>query len=378
MLCHAILVAAGSGSRAGGSVPKQYVEIGGKSVLARAYDALRAHPAVGEIVVAIGKGQEELAARALGADRPARIVEGGATRRESVAAGMAALPDGDVVLVHDAARPFLPASVFDRLLSALAQADGAVPVLPVADTLVTAGDALGEVVDRDGLRRVQTPQGFRLAVLRAAHEGWTGPEPTDDAQMARAAGFNVFTIAGDPRLDKITAPADFALAEGRLNRITRTGLGYDVHAFAEGDHVWMGGVKVPHSHSLAGHSDADVALHALTDALLGAIGDGDIGAHFPPSDPQWKGASSDRFLIHARDLVRRSGGRIDHVDVTIICEAPKVRPHADAMRSRIGELLELPLNRVSIKATTTEGLGFTGRREGIAAQAIATVSSWEE
>jgi len=371
----AILVAAGTGSRAGGAVPKQYAAIGGKAVIAHAVDALAADRTIGTIVVAIGAGQEVLAATALG-DRAVCLVSGGATRRASVAAGLAALDalgDAGQVLVHDAARPFLPVEVLDRLWVALDTADGAVPVMPAVDTLVVAGDVLGAVIPREGVARVQTPQAFRIGSLRAAHAGWDGPEPTDDAQMVRAAGARVVTVAGAAELEKLTLPADLAAAGARMTYITRTGLGFDVHAFAEGDHVMLCGVKVPHSHKLAGHSDADVGLHAITDALLGTIADGDIGAHFPPSDPRWKGADSEVFLRHAASLVAAQGGIIDHVDVTIMCEAPKVGPHRPAMRARIAEMLDLAIGSVSVKATTTERLGFTGRREGMAAQAVASV-----
>jgi 2-C-methyl-D-erythritol 4-phosphate cytidylyltransferase / 2-C-methyl-D-erythritol 2,4-cyclodiphosphate synthase len=281
------------------------------------------------------------------------------------------------VLVHDAARPFLPPVVVDRLLAALDTVDGAIPTLPVVDTLVRIeGNTLGSTVSRDGLARVQTPQAFRFDALLAAHRGWSGEaEPTDDAQVARAAGLSVGAVAGDAMLEKITHEADLLAAEARLGATmtTRVGMGYDVHAFAEGDHVMLCGLKIPHEMALAGHSDADVGLHAITDALLGCIADGDIGSHFPPSDPRWKGADSGKFLQHAASLVADAGGVIDHVDLTIICEAPKVGPHRQAMRERIAELLALPVARVSVKATTTEQLGFTGRREGMAAQAVATV-----
>jgi len=371
----ALIVAAGSGTRAGVDLPKQYAPIAGKAVLAHAIDALRAHSAVDEIRVVIGAGQEKLYADAIGERALAAPVVGGATRRESVANGLAAT-DGERVLIHDAARPFLPGAVIDRLLAALDDAPGAVPVLPVADTLAEAKETLGEPVARDRLARVQTPQAFLTDAIRAAHGAWdSAREATDDAQIARAAGLTVAMVEGSPALDKLTYPADFAAAEQRLaaRMVSRTALGFDVHGFTEGDGLWIGGIRIAHSRALAGHSDADVGLHALTDALLGTIGDGDIGTHFPPSDPQWRGASSDLFLIHARDLIAARGGRIDHVDLTIICEEPKVGPHRIAIRARVGELLGLAEAKISIKATTTERLGFTGRREGIAAQAAATV-----
>jgi 2-C-methyl-D-erythritol 4-phosphate cytidylyltransferase/2-C-methyl-D-erythritol 2,4-cyclodiphosphate synthase len=368
----ALIVAAGSGSRIGGDTPKQFLRVAGRPILAHAVDALVRHPAIDSVIVVIGPGQEEQARQALG-DRP--FVIGGATRRESVANGLAAI-SGDRVLIHDAARPFCPPDVVDRLLASLDTMPGAVPVLPVADTLAQTGEYLGPVVPRETLARVQTPQAFRLDIIRAAHAAWdSAREATDDAQMVREAGYDVATVEGSPLLEKLTYPADIAAAERRFAPllVSRTGLGFDVHAFAAGDGLWLGGVFIAHERALAGHSDADVALHALTDALLGTISAGDIGTHFPPSDPQWRGAASSLFLIHARDSVRAAGGRIDHVDVTIICEAPKVGPHRAAIRSRIAELLEIEEAKISIKATTTERLGFTGRGEGIAAQAVASV-----
>jgi len=371
----ALIVAAGSGTRAGAEIPKQYASIAGKAVLAHAIDALAAHPAIGEIRVVIGPDQEQRYADAIGNRTLAPPVQGGATRRESVANGLA-VTTGEQVLIHDAARPFLPVEVIDRLLSALERAPGAVPVLPVADTLAEAGAELGPTFARERVMRVQTPQAFHTESIRAAHAAWdTSQEATDDAQIARAAGMNVMTVEGSPALDKLTYPADFTNAERRLaaTMVSRTALGFDVHGFTEGDGVWIGGIRIAHSRALAGHSDADVGLHALTDALLGTIGDGDIGTHFPPSDPQWRGAASHLFLTHARDLIAARGGRIDHVDLTIICEEPKVGPHRAAIRARVAELLGLTEAKISIKATTTERLGFTGRREGVAAQAAATV-----
>jgi len=371
----ALIVAAGSGTRVGGDLPKQYAPIAGKAVLAHAIDALAAHPRIDDIRVVIGAGHEALFAGAVGGRTVAAPVIGGATRRESVANGLAATTS-DLVLIHDAARPFLPTEVVDRLLAALEDAPGAVPVLPVADTLAEAGAELGRNVPRAGLARVQTPQAFHTQAIRAAHAAWDADkEATDDAQIARAAGLAVKTVEGSPLLDKLTYPADFATAERRLasSMVSRTALGFDVHGFTQGDGVWIGGIYIQHDRALAGHSDADVGLHALTDALLGTICDGDIGTHFPPSDPQWRGAPSHLFLAHARDLIAARGGRIDHVDLTIICEEPKVGPHRAAIRARVAELLGLSEAKISIKATTTERLGFTGRREGVAAQAAATV-----
>lgn len=385
----ALVVAAGSGSRAGGEAPKQYRPIAGRPMLTHAVDRLLA-AGIETIQVVIGEGQQQAYRAAIG-DRPLPApVTGGATRRQSVLNGLEALAAAGAaerVLIHDAARPFLPKDVVGRLEAALDDSPGAVPALPVVDTLarrdggqIVRQDALGDTVARDDLVRVQTPQAFRFAEILAAHRGWQGAEATDDAQVARAAGLEVALVAGDPSLDKLTYDEDFRRAEVWLQSrmVARTGIGFDVHAFAAGDHVWLGGVAVPHDRALAGHSDADVALHALTDALLGAIGAGDIGDHFPPSDPRWRGAPSSLFLSHALSLVEQAGGRIVHCDVTIICEAPRIGPHRETMRERIAELLRLAPDRVSVKATTTEGLGFTGRREGIAAQAIATVELAED
>ena len=377
----ALVVAAGSGSRAGGGLPKQYRRIGGRTVLAHALDALR-HPAIDDILVVIGPDQEELFREALGNAPLPAFVTGGAERQESVRNGLEALASGGVarILVHDAARPFLPGAVVDRLLAALETHEAAVPVLPVVDTLAEAGAELGGVVPRDRLARVQTPQAFRFSTLLAAHRAWTGAPATDDAQMVRAAGVAVAAVAGDPALEKLTWEEDFVRADSRLSArlVSRTGMGFDVHAFEPGDGLWLGGVRIPHDRSLKGHSDADVVLHAVTDAILGAIGAGDIGQHFPPSDPQWRGAASSAFVAHALSLLEAQGGRLDHVDVTIVCEAPRIGPHRDAIRARTAALLRLPPSRVSIKATTTERLGFTGRGEGMAAQAVATVRMPED
>lgn len=363
----ALIVAAGSGSRAGGAVPKQYARLAGKPLVAHALAAFADHPLVDEVMVVIAADAEALARAALG-DVP--LIVGGTSRRESVARGLAAV-QADLVLVHDAARPFVPAEVIDRVAAALSDHAAAMPVLAVADTLVRDGG----VVPREGLSRVQTPQGFRVDALRAAHAAWpAGEEATDDAQMVRRLGGSVALVQGDPMLDKVTHPQDFAAAEARVAWETRSASGFDVHRLEAGEELWLGGVLIPHDKGLSGHSDADVGLHALTDALLGTIAAGDIGTHFPPSDPQWKGADSARFLQHAASLIADKGGRIDFVDLTLICEAPKIGPHRAAMRTRIGALLGLTEDRVSIKATTTERLGFTGRGEGIAAQAVATVS----
>jgi 2-C-methyl-D-erythritol 4-phosphate cytidylyltransferase/2-C-methyl-D-erythritol 2,4-cyclodiphosphate synthase len=370
----ALIVAAGKGERLGGGVPKQFLPIAGKPVLRWAAEALLRHPAVRAVRVVVGQGQQDLAAAALKGLDVGAWIEGGAERTDSVRAGLAAI-DGDAVLVHDAARPFCPPQVIDRLLAPLEFFEGAAPVLPVGDTLARVGEDLDEPVDRAGLARVQTPQAFRLAALRSAYDRWNGPTPTDETTVARAAGMRVAAVEGDPALEKITTAADFRRAEQwLLGRLTpRTGMGFDVHAFAGEGPIMLGGVAVPHSRGLAGHSDADVVLHAITDALLGAAGLGDIGEHFPPSDARWKGASSDIFLSHAVGLLRTHGAILDHVDCTIIAEEPKVGPYRAAMRARIAEIAGLALDQVSIKATTTEGLGFTGRREGIAAQAVASI-----
>ena len=332
------------------------------------------HPAVSAIRVVIGKGQDEIAAEALHGLQIGPFIEGGSERADSVLSGLAAIA-GDAVLVHDAARPFCPPAVVDRLVAQLEFFEGAAPVLAVGDTLACVSDQLDEPVDRSGIVRVQTPQAFRLDALRQAYALWSGIAPTDETTVLRAAGMRVAAVEGDPALDKLTTTADFQRAEqwlaGRL--VTRTGLGFDVHAFAGEGPVTLGGIAIPHPRGLAGHSDADVALHAITDALLGAAGLGDIGEHFPPSDPRWKGASSDRFLRHAVELLTSKCAIIDHIDCTIIAEEPKIGPHRVAMRSRIAEIAGLNREQVSIKATTTEGLGFTGRREGIAAQAIASI-----
>ena len=370
----ALIVAAGSGSRMGGELPKQYRPMAGKAVLAHAVDALALHPAIRAVRVVIGEGQQQLAEDALGGRDVGELILGGQERADSVRAGLAAV-DGDIVLVHDAARPFCPHDVIDRLLAALERAKGAVPVLPVADTLARADRLLGDAVDRGGLVRVQTPQAFRLGTLVETYLQWSGSSPTDESTVMRAAGHEVTVVEGDAMLEKLTTATDWQRAEMLLfsRLVARTGMGFDVHAFAGEGPIMMGGIEIPHPRGLAGHSDADVVLHSITDALLGAAGLGDIGQHFPPSDPQWKGMASDRFLLHAAALIHERGGIIDHVDCTVICEAPKVGPHRDAMRSRIAEILDIPASAVSIKATTTERLGFAGRGEGIAAQAVATI-----
>lgn len=370
----ALIVAAGAGQRLGGGLPKQFRAIAGKPVLRWAVEALARHPSVGSVRVVIGDGQQEDAARALAGLDVGETIAGGAERSDSVRAGLAAI-GGEAVLVHDAARPFCPPAVVDRLLAALEFYEGAAPVLAIGDTLARAGSELEEAVNREGMVKVQTPQAFRLDDLRLAYGCWSGPAPTDETTVLRGAGMRVATVAGDPMLDKLTTASDWEMAESRLagRLVPRTGMGFDVHAFGGDGPLMLGGVALDGARGLAGHSDADVALHAITDALLGAAGLGDIGEHFPPGDPQWKGASSDHFLARAARLVRDGGGTIDHVDCTIICEQPKIGPHRAAMRSRIAGILAIPEPSVSIKATTTETLGFTGRGEGIAAQAVVSI-----
>ena len=370
----ALIVAAGSGSRMGGEFPKQYQTLSGVPVLRRAVMAFADHPRMDDICVVVADGWQENARRTIGGSFAADIVVGGQTRGDSVRNGLAAI-GGDTVLIHDAARPFCPAGVIDRLLDALDTHPAAVPVLPVHDTLARWADLLGDPIDRAGAVRVQTPQAFNLARIRAAYDRWEGPYPSDDAAVARAAGLDVGVVAGSLDLEKLTTQEDWQRAEASAaaRKISRTGMGFDVHAFGGEGPVRLGGIDIQHERGLAGHSDADVVLHAITDALFGAASLGDIGDHFPPSDPQWKGMSSDRFLLSAAAEIFQRGGVIDHVDCTIICEAPKIAPHREAMRAYVADVLKLRIDRVSIKATTTERLGFAGRREGIAAQAVATI-----
>jgi len=373
----AIVVAAGASTRAGPGAPKPWRLLAGRSVLRWSVEAL-AKAGARRIVVVTAEDRQGDAAEVLQGLSNWSTTPGGATRALSVQAGLAALvaEDGEQVLVHDAARPLVRTAHVEALLMALGEADGAIPALPVADTLKRGDGIVAETVSRAGLWRAQTPQAFRYRRLVEAYGAWTDPkEPTDDAQVVERDGGRVALVPGDPLLMKLTYPEDFAMAEllAGQARITRIGLGTDAHRWGPGEAVWLCGVRIAHDQTLIGHSDADAGLHALTDALLGAIGDGDIGEHFPPSDPQWKGASSDRFLTHAASRVAARGGRIVNVDVTLVCERPKIRPYRDAMRARLAELLDLPIDRVSVKATTTEGMGFPGREEGLLAQAVASV-----
>ncbi len=369
-----ILVAAGKGARIGGDTPKQYQKVAGKALLEWTLDAVYAAPEITDYVVVVAENDPYIAAIAQNFPN-LQIVTGGASRTASVKAGLLALKDlaPELVLIHDGARPFVSQDVITGVIDALANSPAVVPALPIADALKTLS---GESVDRDVLRRVQTPQGFHYAKILQAFEQISEDESfADDIAVAQRAGLSVAFTQGDENNFKVTYPADFAKAETMLKTetYTATGTGFDVHRFTEGDVLWLCGVPIECGFTLLGHSDADAGLHALTDAILGALAFGDIGDHFPPSDPQWKGASSDKFLLYTIEKIKEHGGALQHVDVTLICEKPKIKPHREAMRARIAELCELPLTRVSVKATTTEKLGFTGRSEGLAAQAAATI-----
>ena len=384
----ALIVAAGRGIRASrdGGGPKQYERIGGRTVLARTLKVFVAHPLVDQVLVVIHPDDAELYRGAIGEPGPKVLppVAGGVTRQASVLAGLEALAAYalDRVLIHDAARPFVSSDVVSRVIAASGGEVGALAALPVSDTLKRAGDGVtvAGTVERAGLWAAQTPQGFGFQAILDAHRAAAKAgrsDFTDDAGLAEWAGLSVRLVEGSSDNMKITTADDLARADAllraRQSTATRTGLGFDVHAFAEGDAVWLGGVRIPHTHKLEGHSDADVVLHALTDALLGAIGDGDIGQHFPPSDPQWKGAASLLFLDDAVRRARARGGRVVNVDITVLAEAPRIGPHREAMQAVISRALGCGPRDVGIKATTTETLGFVGRREGIAAMAVATV-----
>lgn len=386
MSTDALIVAAGRGTRAAhpSGLPKQYASIAGIPVLARSLAAFVNHSGIRRVKVMIGAGDRDFYATTVQsfADRLLPPSLGGETRQETVRLGLSSLSDDPPqrILIHDAARPFIDAGTITRVIAALDQNPGAIAAEPLTDTLKRASSAgvISETIDRAGLWRAQTPQGFRFADILAAHERATAAgltSFTDDAGLAEWAGLEVALVASGTHNDKLTTAEDLAIADKLLgtNLETRTGTGFDVHSFAPGDHVWLCGVKIPHIAKLEGHSDADVALHALTDAILGAIGDGDIGQHFPPSDQRWKGAASHIFLEDAKRRVAERGGRISNVDVTLLCEAPKIAPHRDAMRAAIAAMLSIDVGRVGVKATTMEGLGFVGRREGIAAMAVATV-----
>ena len=375
-----MVVGAGEGQRFGSELPKQYHLLAGMAVMRRSLLAFMDHPEVTAVQAVIHPNHHDLydqAVRGLALPVP---VDGGATRQGSVFNGLESLASRaaeapSTVLIHDAARPLVDHGVISRVLAALETSPGAVPALAVADTLKRGdGQFVETTVDRQGLWRVQTPQGFRYQDILDAHRQAGGEELTDDAAVAERAGLAVAIVEGSEDNVKVTRPGDMIRAERFLGAgEARTGLGYDVHRFGPGDHVMLCGVAVPHEFGLEGHSDADVGLHAVTDALLGAIGEGDIGTHFPPSDPQWKGTESDVFVRHAGELIAAKGGRISNIDVTLVCEQPKIGPHRAAMIKRMADILTISEHRISIKATTTERLGFTGRGEGIAAQAVATV-----
>jgi 2-C-methyl-D-erythritol 4-phosphate cytidylyltransferase / 2-C-methyl-D-erythritol 2,4-cyclodiphosphate synthase len=376
--CVSLVVASGRGERFGGALPKQYQHLAGRPVLRHCLKTFADHPRIDAVRAVIQPEDRALyddAAQGLALLEPAH---GGATRQDSVRLGLESLATEppDLVLIHDGVRALLDHALIDRVLDGLEEHAAVLPALPVTDTLKRVDDhTVAGTVDRAGLYRAQTPQGFRYAPILDAHRTFAGQSMTDDCALAEAAGLRVAMVAGAERNLKITEPADLARAEQILGGglRPRTGMGFDVHRLGAGDGMMLMGVRLPGPWRLIGHSDADVGLHALTDALLGALGAGDIGSHFPPSEQCWQGADSALFLCHARDLVAAAGGVIEHVDATLICERPKIGPHRPAMVARVAELLQVAPARVSIKATTTERLGFAGRGEGIAAQAVATV-----
>jgi 2-C-methyl-D-erythritol 4-phosphate cytidylyltransferase/2-C-methyl-D-erythritol 2,4-cyclodiphosphate synthase len=377
----ALIVAAGKGERARSlapAPPKQYWPLAGKPVLRWAAEAFARHPLVSGVQIVIADEDRHHYETAISGLTLRPPIIGGATRQHSVRHGLEALSDTAAhnVLIHDGARPFVSPALITRVIEALGSVEAVAPMLPVADTLRRKTAEGFRIEPRDDLLRAQTPQGFRFGSILTAHRTFLEMNATDDFALAERAGLSLSLVPGEEMNLKLTTRDDFALAErlasASLSDI-RTGTGFDVHRFAPGDHVWLCGVKIPHGLGLEGHSDADCGLHALTDAILGAIGAADIGAHFPPTEERWRAAPSHLFLAHAASLVRDKGGIIAHVDVTLICERPKIAPHREAMRARIAEILGLEIERVSVKATTTEGLGFTGRGEGIAAQAAATI-----
>lgn len=379
----ALIVAAGRGVRSGGGLPKQYRMVGGQPVVRLSISRFLQHSGVRQVQAVIHPDDRALFDEAThGLHLPAPA-SGGSTRQISVRAGLEALAGSkpDIVLVHDAARPFLSPDLVTRAIAAASASGAAIPALPVTDTMkrIDASGKILETVDRAALRSVQTPQAFRFDMLLDAHRRAAGAgrdDFTDDAALAEWAGLAVTTFEGEAGNVKLTTSDDFIRAEalrGATALENRTGFGFDVHSFTDGDHVTLGGVRIPHDRKLSGHSDADVGMHALVDAILGALANGDIGAHFPPSDPQWKGATSDRFLRFAVERVAHRKGRIVHLDLTFVCETPKIGPHRDAMRARIAEIAGISIDRVGVKATTNEGMGFIGREEGLVAYATATI-----
>ncbi|MEK9678778.1 MAG: bifunctional 2-C-methyl-D-erythritol 4-phosphate cytidylyltransferase/2-C-methyl-D-erythritol 2,4-cyclodiphosphate synthase [Rhodospirillaceae bacterium] len=377
--CVALIVSAGRGHRIGGAIPKQYRDLAGVPILRRTLDAVLNHPSVDAVRVVIHPDDEALYHTATNGLDILPPVFGAAERQDSVRLGLESLEDlaPKLVLIHDSVRPFVDAALIDRVIDVISASNGVIPAVPVADTLKRAENSrITDTVDRADLWRAQTPQGFPFAKILAAHRQAEGQNLTDDAMVAEAAGLAVNIVTGAEANMKITTGEDLMRAEqslGTTSGETRIGIGYDVHKFTDGDHVTICGIDIPHTHALEGHSDADVGLHAMTDAILGAIGAGDIGTYFPPSDPQWTGAASDIFLHHAVEKVRDMGGVLQNLDITIICEAPKIVPNREAMTNRVAEITGLGPDRINIKGKTTEKLGFTGRREGIAAEAVASV-----
>ena len=372
----ALIVAAGNGSRAGLSIPKQFSMLAGQPMLHHSFAAFSKHPQIAKTFVVIGEGQEQFATDALAGMELPCLITGGAVRRDSVRNGLEAIDregGADYILIHDAARPFVTKRIIDDLISALSDHAGAVPVLPVIDSVAYGSEIMGATVERENLYRIQTPQAFHFNAILSAHRNWNDAhEASDDARMLMQQGIEVALVQGDERLNKFTFADDFSNPGVQVENMVRTGTGFDVHRLVAGAELWLCGIKIEHTHGLLGHSDADVALHALTDAVLGALALGDIGDHFPPSDPKWRGASSDQFLEYAISLASQKGYQLSNADVTIICEAPKIGPHRANMRAKLAEVMGVDIDRISVKATTTEMLGFTGRGEGIAAHAVVT------